>query len=172
MVLLKDRTHDATLRAILRAMLQEQKQVLLLQHFTQQLHRVSTPLHAMLHAMLHRVSGPLLSAQIAFCDVPVVNVTFSSLLLQPSHCLHGVAVHSLCSCCFISLTGHHQCVMLLLLLLTPVRVLVIQYFLFLRNSTCVSFGHPLALTLVELKFGRKQTQVFLPFGHPAQVDTS
>ena len=27
-------------------------------------------------------------------------------------------------------------------------------------------------TLVDLKFGRKYTQVFLPFGHPAQVDTS
>ena len=28
------------------------------------------------------------------------------------------------------------------------------------RSTCVSFGHPLALTLVELKFVRKSTQVF------------
>ena len=42
--------------------------------------------------------------------------------------------------------------------------------------TCVSFGHPLATTCVD--FGRAQiwTQVdasfFLPFGHPAQVDTS
>ena len=41
--------------------------------------------------------------------------------------------------------------------------------------TCVSFDHPLAWTCVD--FGRAQiwTQVdanFLPFGHPAQVDTS
>ena len=40
--------------------------------------------------------------------------------------------------------------------------------------TCVQLAfrlttHGLALNLVELKFGRK---FFLPFGHPAQVDTS
>ena len=43
------------------------------------------------------------------------------------------------------------------------------------RSTCVSFGHPLAMTCVD--FGRAQirTQVdasFSPFGHPTQVDTS
>ena len=42
------------------------------------------------------------------------------------------------------------------------------------RSTCVSFGHPLALTCVD--FGRAQirTQVdasFSPFGHPSQVRT-
>ena len=53
------------------------------------------------------------------------------------------------------------------------------------RSTCVSFGHPLASTCIDLRrlawtcvdFGRAQiwTQVdasFLPFGHPAQVNTS
>ena len=53
------------------------------------------------------------------------------------------------------------------------------------HSTCVSFGHPLASTCIDLRrlawtcvdFGRAQiwTQVdasFLPFGHPVQVDTS
>ena len=44
-----------------------------------------------------------------------------------------------------------------------------------KVSTCVSFGHPLALTYVD--FGRSQirTQVdasFSLFGHPTQVDTS
>ena len=44
-----------------------------------------------------------------------------------------------------------------------------------KFATCVRLAfrlathlRGLALTLVELKFGRK----FLPFGHPAQVDTS
>ena len=44
-----------------------------------------------------------------------------------------------------------------------------------KFCTCVSFGHPLASTCVD--FGQAQiwTQVdasFLPFGHPAHIDTS
>ena len=39
------------------------------------------------------------------------------------------------------------------------------------RSACVSFGHQLASTCVV--FGRAQIDAsFLPFGHPAQVDTS
>ena len=38
-------------------------------------------------------------------------------------------------------------------------------------STCDDLRE-LALTLVELKFGRTQVDASLPFGHPAQVDTS
>ena len=56
---LKDRTHDATLRAanIARNVAGVEASSTS-EHFTQQLHHVSTPLHAMLHTMLHRVSGP------------------------------------------------------------------------------------------------------------------
>ena len=39
-------------------------------------------------------------------------------------------------------------------------------------STCVSFGEPLALTLVELKFNTQVAASFSPFGHPTQVDTN
>ena len=43
------------------------------------------------------------------------------------------------------------------------------------RSTCVSFGHPLALTCVDLGRAQIRTQVdacFSPFGHPTQVDTT
>ena len=36
----------------------------------------------------------------------------------------------------------------------------------LASQRCVSFGHPLALTLVELKFVRQGDASFSPFGHP------
>ena len=44
-----------------------------------------------------------------------------------------------------------------------------------QRSTCVSFGHPLALTCDD--FGRVQIPMqvdasFSPFGHPTEVDTS
>ena len=45
-------------------------------------------------------------------------------------------------------------------------------------STCVSFGHPLAWTCIDLRWLWSSSNLdasrrkFLPFGHPAQVDTS
>ena len=40
------------------------------------------------------------------------------------------------------------------------------------HSTCVSFGHPLALTCVDFGWAQIRTQVaagFAPFGHPTQL---
>ena len=71
----KDRTHDATLRAM------GWTHVLLLQHFTQQLHRVFTPLHAILHAMLHRVSSPL----VLFCYFCSKEPITGSKILSPKN---------------------------------------------------------------------------------------
>ena len=42
------------------------------------------------------------------------------------------------------------------------------------RSTCVSFGHPLALSCVDIGRAQIRTQVdasFSPFGHPTEVDT-